>query len=499
MTHGLGDREVRDFQDLVEQRLGLRIEDARLGFLAELLRRRLDSAGIEPAVYLNRFGVDWTRGEIGALARELTVPETYFFRGTDQFRALAQIALPGRLAAARARELRILSAGCASGEEAYSIAIVAREAAAGSAAPLSIQAIDVNPAVIRKARQARFSNWAFRETAPDMRERWFRRAGAEFQLDDGIRSAVTFHERNLVDDDPEFWWPGSWDIVFCRNTIMYFPEEIARAVVARIAGALVPGGYLFLGHAETLRGLSQDFHLCHTHGAFYYQRKERDGAAAGLARAVGRKASPEPRVEAETDWIAGIDRAAKRIDVLAGAPSPVVSADAVSVPRADYAAALDLLARERFAEALELVEAFPPRSLADPDILLLHAALLVHAGQLDAAEQACRVLLDRDGMSAGAHHVLALCREAAADRHGAIEQHQIAAYLDPTFAMPHLHLGLLARRSGDEAEARRALGVAFELLQREETGRLLLFGGGFGRDALLALCRVEPLLCEEDA
>ena len=102
-------------------------------------------------------------------------------------------------------------------------------------------------------------------------------------------------------------------------------------------------------------------------------------------------------------------------------------------------------------------------------------------------------------MSAGAHHALALCREARGDRRGAIEQHQIAAYLDPSFAMPHLHLGLLARRAGDESEARRALGVAFELLQREETGRLLLFGGGFGRDALLALCRTEPLSCGEDA
>lgn len=500
MTHGLGDKEVRDFRDLVVERLGLRFEDARLGFLAELLRRRLGAAGIGAAAYLNRFGPDWPRGEIGALARELTVPETYFFRGTDQFRALAEIALPERLAAARGRALRILSAGCASGEEAYSIAIVAREAAAGHAAPISIEAIDINPAAIRKARQARFTNWAFRETAPDMRERWFRRAGTEFLLDDEIRNAVAFHERNLIDDDPEFWRPESHDVVFCRNTIMYFPEETARAVVARIARALVPGGYLFLGHAETLRSISQDFHLRHTHGAFYYQRKEEDEAVAGRAGSVaGRPAHPVPPDEQESDWIAGIGRAAKRIEALADAPSSCVPTGAASASRVDYGAALDLLARERFAEALDLVEAFPPRSWADPDILLLHAMLLVHAGQLDVAEQACRSLLDRDDMSAGAHHVLALCRESAGDRRGAMEQHQIAAYLDPSFAMPHLHLGLLARRAGDEAEARRELGVAFELLQREEAGRLLLFGGGFGRDALLALCRIEPERCGEDA
>lgn len=499
MTHGLGDKEVRDFRDLIAERLGLRFEDARLGFLAELLRRRLDSMGIGTAAYLNRFGPDWSPGEIGALARELTVPETYFFRGTDQFRAFAEIALPERLAAARGRALNILSAGCASGEEAYSIAIVAREAAAGRTAPISIQAIDINPTVIRKARQARFTNWAFRETAPAMRERWFRRTGTEFLLDDEIRNAVAFHERNLIDDDPELWRPESYDIVFCRNTIMYFPEETARAVVARIAGALVPGGYLFLGHAETLRGLSQDFHLRHTHGAFYYQRKESVEPAKGWTGAPARRASPSPPLEAESDWIAGIDRAAKRIEALAGVPAPRTPIGGGSASCVDYGAALDLLSRERFAEALDLVEAFPPRSLADPDILLLHATLLVHAGQLDAAERACHALLGQDDMSAGAHHVLALCREAARDRRGAIEQHQIAAYLDPSFAMPHLHLGLLARRTGDEAEARRELAMAFELLQREETGRLLLFGGGFGRDALLALCRTEPERCGEDA
>lgn len=492
MTRGLGDREVREFRDLVEERLGLRFEDARLGFLAEVLRRRLDFTCIGTASYLDRFGCDSIPGEIAALARELTVPETYFFRGTDQFRVFAEIVLPERLAAARGRELRILSAGCASGEEAYSIAIIARDEMAGQAAPISIQAIDINPAVVRKAGRGRFTNWAFRETAPDVRERWFRRAGAEFVLDAEIRRTVEFHERNLIDDDPDFWLPESYDVVFCRNTIMYFPEEIARRVVARIARSLVPGGYLFLGHAETLRGISQDFHLRHTHGAFYYQRRQWDEAPAGTAPAArGTGHHPLPAMAQDDAWIADIGRAARRIEALASAPSPARPGSAVRSPRADYGAALDLLSRERFAQALDLVETFPPQSLTDPDMLLLRGALLVHAGQLGAAEQVCRALLDRDDMNAGAHHVLALCREGAGDRPGAIEQHQIAAYLDPSFAMPHLHLGLIARRVGDEAEARCELGLAFELLQREETGRLLLFGGGFNRDALLALCRAE--------
>jgi len=80
---------------------------------------------------------------------------------------------------------------------------------------------------------------------------------------------VTFEERNLVDEDPLFWQSLACDVVFCRNVLMYFTPDKARDVVRRIGEALLPGGFFFLGHAETLRGLTQEFHLCHTHDTFY--------------------------------------------------------------------------------------------------------------------------------------------------------------------------------------------------------------------------------------
>jgi chemotaxis protein methyltransferase CheR len=106
-----------------------------------------------------------------------------------------------------------------------------------------------------------------------------------------------------------------------------------------------------------------------------------------------------------------------------------------------------------------------------------------------AAAETCRRLLAIDELNAGAHYVLALCRENAGDRAGAIEHDRIAAHLDPTFAMPRLHCGLLARRCGDRDTARRELTQALVLLKREDVSRVLLFGGGFHREALLALCQ----------
>jgi chemotaxis protein methyltransferase CheR len=105
-------------------------------------------------------------------------------------------------------------------------------------------------------------------------------------------------------------------------------------------------------------------------------------------------------------------------------------------------------------------------------------------------------LLVADETSAEAHYVLALCREAAGDSTGAIAQNRLAAYLDPSFAMPRLHVGLLARRSGDQNLARRELTQAQSLLQHEDASRLMLFGGGFNRQAMLDLCGSALRDCE---
>ena len=397
----------------------------------------------------------------------------------------------------------MLSAGCASGEEAYSLSILVREALDPSW-DVSILGVDVNAAMLSKATQARYSAWALRETPADVQQRWFTPDGRDFVLVNPLRTGVRFEERNLVKDDPAFWQPGTYDIVFFRNVLMYFTPETQRAVIGRLERALKPGGYLFLGHAETLRGLSDGFHLRHTHETFYYQRKDRLEASArpAIASAPPRALVPAvvAAVEGTETWIDAIQRATERIEALTGAARPSApqrsrSSAPGATPGWDLALALDLLRDERFTEALEMMQGFPPESGRDPDVLLLSAALHTHRGRLTEAEQACQRLLEVDELSAGAHYLLALCRESARDRTRAVYHDQVAIYLDPSFAMPHLHLGLLARREGDRAAAQRELGQALLLLQREDGSRLLLFGGGFGRDTLIALCRTELVGC----
>jgi chemotaxis protein methyltransferase CheR len=496
---GPADRHDLDrFRAAIVGRIGLRFDDARAGFLGEVLQRRLDHLGRSSDAYLDDLEHRRSTSEVSALACELTVCETYFFRNGEQFRALAEVALPERMRGRKTPcQLRLLSAGCASGEEAYSIAIVARENVVDPAWDVLVRAVDINPVALAKAVAARYSPWALRDTPLDLQKKWFRPDSREMWLDETLRRSVKVDAGNLVSDDPDLWPAAGYDVIFCRNVLMYFAPEQKRLVVERIARSLMPGGFLFLGHAETLRGISDAFHLRHTHGTIYYQRKS-DAEPTNL-RAAGFAISVEtPRVPIaafDETWVETIRSATERVSVLF-APAPTGSAPRPRIGW-DPVPALDLLSKERFADALDYLRGRPPASELDPDALLLEAALLAQCGQLPAAEIACRRLIATNERNAGAHYLLALCREHAGDRDSAGESDRIATWLDPAFAMPRLHLGFLAKRVGDSETAQREFAHALILLKREEPSRILLFGGGFNREALIALCESARRECKD--
>src|ERR1017187_10185200 len=305
MTPLLDRTGLEQFRTIVARRLGLQYEDGKLDYLAEIVRRRMELVGSA------RFE--------SYLERLISSP-----KGSDEFRAFAEIVLPERIRAnTREKRLRILSAGCASGEEPYSLAVVVREALPDLGNwDVKIIGIDVNPAVLAKATQARYSAWSLRATSEDAKRRYFRADGPDFVLDPAIQKMVTFEERNLVDEDPLFWQSLACDVVFCRNVLMYFTPDKARDVVRRISQALLPSGFFFLGHAESLRGLTHEFHLCHTHDTFYYRRRDAPEAAVTTATWVS---SPREQaddslpavVESTASWVDVIQRAAERIATLA--------------------------------------------------------------------------------------------------------------------------------------------------------------------------------------
>lgn len=491
---GPGDADLLRFAELIEKHLGLQFDGPALKELRVILHERMRATRCARFdAYLQHVEAAGSmRAEVRELARKLTIGETYFFRSPEQFTAFSEVAIPALMRTGRARHLQILSAGCSTGEEPYTLAITLRELGAAAPAEASILGVDLNPESIAKARLGRYSAWAMRATPADCVQRYFRYDRNQFVLDEAVRTMVRFEERNLAIEDHAFWPPGRFDVIFCRNMIMYLSARVLIAVVERFVRALKPDGFLFLGHAEPLRGVSQAFHVRHSKGAFYYVlRREEDPA-------------PAPHEPAAGSILAALAIGARSANPSSGpaalapeaAEAPLAQGSCAG-PRAGLGLGVALKEAERFDEALLALEALAPADRGDPDVLLLKASILLELGQVELAAQVCGALLAIDDLNASAHYVTALCHEQHGRRAAAVESYRVAVYSDRAFAMPHLRLGLLFRRAVDVRSARRELATAAVLFAHEDAARILLFGGGFSRSALIDLCAAELRLCEE--
>lgn len=479
------------FRALIARRFGLQFDAHQDERLAELLGRRAAANDAQLYRYLDALERAPDPLELGALAAELTVGETYFFRHREQFEALRLAVLP-ELCRARGpgplRRLRALSAGCASGEEPYSLAICLRSLPPDLLDPQadwSITAIDLNPRALAQARQARYGEWSLRGLGALERQQWFRRVGDRYETAMDLRAHVAFEQRHLAADDPLFWAPGAFDVIFCRNVLMYLEPQALRAAASNLERALAGDGALFLGHAESARGCHFGLEPVHAQGCFYYRHAR---AAAPLPSAPAMPAPMAPPISLPAPLPAAAQPAPPELPELPKvAPDAADAADAPA-PRARLYA---LIGAELQQEALALAEQLAAAAPRDAELLLARAALQAQSGAGAAAERLCLELLAlRPGgaLAAAARHVQALSREQGGDLNGAEQAYRQAARLDPGFALPHLRLALLARRRGATATMRRAFRQAALLLPGEDERRLLLLGGGFGRAALLSLC-----------
>src|ERR1700730_12466520 len=194
--------EPERFRGWIADRLGLNFDDTKLEFLADVLVRRANKKRLALRPYVDRLEGPDSDAELQALVVELTVPETYFFRHIDQLHALADVALPeAQTRRGPLRTLSVLSVGCASGEEPYSLAMLVRERGVGTGWNVAIRAVDVNPTMLAKAARGVYSAWALRETPTTSQQRWFKSVGREFLLEESIRAAVTFQEVNLAQEE----------------------------------------------------------------------------------------------------------------------------------------------------------------------------------------------------------------------------------------------------------------------------------------------------------
>ncbi|HVT28019.1 MAG TPA: protein-glutamate O-methyltransferase CheR, partial [Lacipirellulaceae bacterium] len=253
----IADACFSDLKNYIVAATGMEYYTTRPHALAEHVRSRILENGLnECREYWDFLRDDrFSDEELDRLTERLTIGETHFFRHREVFDALRDKVLPEMLDRNRATQrLRVWSAGCSTGPEAYSISILLRRELVARTRDwnISIVGTDINRLALSQAGAGRYEEWAFRGTPPELRTECFEQDGSAWRIADRFRDGVTFQYHNLARHPvPSLTHNlAAFDLIFCRNVLIYFAAEAVERIVSQLAECLVPGGWLVIGHAE---------------------------------------------------------------------------------------------------------------------------------------------------------------------------------------------------------------------------------------------------------
>lgn len=406
-------------RDLVRQQTGL---DLSAAVIDRAVGRRMAECGEADA---SAYAANITPAEMRALIELLVVPESWMFRDADAF-AAAVAFVQRRLAASPGRPVRILSVPCAGGEEPYSMAMALREAGVAPAL-FRIDAIDLSEVALQRARRGRYTRNAFRGANLAFRERYFTAVGNEFQINEEVRAQVSFSQGNLLVTD--LGAGGRYDVVFCRNLLIYFDEPTAAAAIARLHALLADDGVLFAGYAEVPTYCRNGFASMRVANAFALQKAAVAAPAAPAARAPAAPARPA--------------RTPARPAAVAAAPQRKPQPQRQSAPA--------------------------PATL-DTGAFLAQARKQADQGDHAAAAAACKRVLETAPDAADAYFILALTSECSGDLPAAEGYWRRCVYLKPDHYEALCHLALLARERGDAAQSDALRQRAARVYRRANDG-----------------------------
>ena len=276
----LTEPELKLLQTLVYQECGMYFDERRTHFLRDRLQRRLKTCQMDSFYsYYRLLTSREGKQELVALLENLTVNETSFFRIRPQLELFQKYVLETILKRKQERRdftLRIWSAGCSTGEEPYTLRMLLLEEANGLLRDWSVEilATDLNERSLAHAKEAVYGNYSTRNLTPAYRNRYFLPRGDHLQVNPLARSNISFSRLNLSEDS-RMMFMKSMDAIFCCNVLIYFDLASKRRVIQHFFNNLLPHGYLFLGHSESLYGVTEDFRLVHLPGTTAYVKGER--------------------------------------------------------------------------------------------------------------------------------------------------------------------------------------------------------------------------------
>jgi chemotaxis protein methyltransferase CheR len=462
----VGDPMVERILALIRDRTGLRLAPSRLLEADASVRRAMGRAGYrDPGPYLDALQT----GEVtlDGLVAELTVRETYFFRDAAHFSFVRGRVLPDVLAR-RGHEhaLRAWSAGCASGEEAYSLAIVLED----ERRPAVVLATDIAREALCAAREGVYSRWSLRALDDTQIARWFRRVAADrWRLDDSARRCVSFEVHNLLKHAYPLLPAGIWgmDVIFCRNVLMYFDAAALEHVARGLHDSLANGGWLITGPSDpSLDGLGS-LRAVITEAGVFYQR-------ATIEAVRPRRTSTESTEPAPAQ------------------PCPAPSFATSATPPDPLDVAHEAFAIGDYDRVLALL-----RNARDEASALLYVRATANLGRSEEALHETQTRTRTHPLSTNLQFLEAVLLMTAGRLEDATRTLRRVLYLDPSSVIAHFVLGTVLRSQGRLDEARRAYRNARDLARSFPADAVLDLGEGERAGDLVEVADAELAMMQE--
>ncbi|MBA2658899.1 MAG: tetratricopeptide repeat protein [Nitrosospira sp.] len=479
---------LSQLSEALTTQMGLYFPKKRWGDLERGITAATPALGVESpeACIRQLLSATLTRRQIEILASHLTIGETYFFREKKSFEVLEERIFPEllRACAETNRRLRIWSAGCCSGEEPYSIAMLLdRLIPHAGEWNATILATDINPMFLQKASEGVYSEWSFRETPAWVRERYFKRTkNGQFEIVPHIRKRVTFSYLNLAEDA----YPSlvndthAMDVIFCRNVMMYFSPEWVKKIGQNFHRSLVNGGWLIVSPVEISNGLFPQFKATAFPGAVLYQKTERtegtENPQTWINMAEYSTMMPGTRPDA-------ICVPAPALAPASGLQEPKIVFPLKGMPGETLPEILNTPVQS----AKGQLAGSGPAHQAELDALCQTARSHANLGKLSEAIEWCDKAIAANKLNPAAHYLLATIRQEQGQSETAMQSLIRTLHLDPDFVLAHFALGNLCLSQNRLREAERHFDNALSLLCSYQKDELLPESDGLTAGRLMEI------------
>ncbi len=450
--------EYQAVREFIARKTGLIFQENKREDLQSVLQQRLVSlrrfSGL--GAYLGFLEREEDGGrELRDLVSRITVGETYFFRNIGQFRALRDQILPDLIKRRRGKNqyLRIWSAGCSTGEEPYSLAILLWELLPDIGDwDIHLLGTDLNEDALSAAREGIYRTWSFREVDDRYRHQYFTPEGESSRIRPEVRSIVTLRYLNLADDlyPSQATGTDDLDLILCRNVMIYFSTGICREITRRFFDCLIDRGSLMVGHSEHSDLIYPGFSRVFIDHAIVYQKNGTDPVLEkGIAIRFRGSGPPPPGILTHEPPGARCP----------GEQRPAGTEETVLFERGVLLVG-QLRPLEAIAEFRRVLDVNPRNERA----LYAIAMLLANAGNTAAATASAEQLVQINPLHLEATYLLAILAREAGDRARELALFKKTVYLNPNFVLGHFHLGLHFLKVGNTRLARRSLLNALRIL-----------------------------------